>query len=63
MRTLSSNLFHEKDEKIRYYNQVVRYRLHEKDYLGVSKCYHAILHTPSVEAVEEKWIEVNSFWP
>uniref|UniRef100_A0A7S3G839 PSMD12/CSN4-like N-terminal domain-containing protein n=2 Tax=Palpitomonas bilix TaxID=652834 RepID=A0A7S3G839_9EUKA len=49
------------DEKIRYYNQVVRYRLHEKDYLGVSKCYHAILHTPSVEAVEEKWIEALKY--
>mmetsp|Transcript_59813 Transcript_59813/g.174836 ORF Transcript_59813/g.174836 Transcript_59813/m.174836 type:complete len:459 (+) Transcript_59813:92-1468(+) len=43
------------DLKIQYYEYMVRYWLHEKQYLHVCKCYLAIFNTPSVQADESKW--------
>mmetsp|Transcript_62058 Transcript_62058/g.116037 ORF Transcript_62058/g.116037 Transcript_62058/m.116037 type:complete len:459 (+) Transcript_62058:79-1455(+) len=43
------------DLKVRYYEYMVRYWLHEKKFLDVAKCMLAIFNTPSVKADDAKW--------
>lgn len=43
------------DLKIRYYEFMVRYWLHEEKFLDVSKSYHCIFKTASIQADESKW--------
>lgn len=43
------------DLKVQYYEYMVKYWLHEKKFLEVSKAYFAIFHTASVQAEESKW--------
>lgn len=43
------------DLKLKYYEFMVRYWLHEGKYLDVSKSYHHMYKTPSVQADESKW--------
>ncbi|EER06079.1 26s proteasome subunit p55, putative [Perkinsus marinus ATCC 50983] len=45
------------DIKITYYTYLVRYWLHEKNYLEVYKCYRAILNTKKTQEDESKWTE------
>ncbi|CAE7926914.1 Psmd12 [Symbiodinium sp. KB8] len=45
------------DLKIRYYEYMIRYWLHEGKFLDVAKCTLAIFNTPSVKSDESKWIE------
>lgn len=45
------------DLKLQYYDYMVRYWIHEKDYLQVSKCYQLVYNTPIVQADEPKWKE------
>lgn len=43
------------DLKIRYYKLMIRYYTHEKDYLEICKCYHAIFDTPQVQENINAW--------
>jgi len=43
------------DLKVRYYEYMVRYWLHEGKYLEVAKCYHAIFGTKNAQADEALW--------
>jgi len=43
------------DLKIRYYEYMVKYWLHEKKFLDASKAYLSIFNTASVQADESKW--------
>jgi len=43
------------DLKVQYYEYMVRYWLHEKKFLEVSKAYLAIYNTPVTQADESKW--------
>lgn len=43
------------DLKIQYYEYMVKYWLHEKKFLDVSKCYQSIFNTASVQADDAKW--------
>lgn len=43
------------DLKIRYYQYMVKYWLHEQKYLDASKAYQSIFNTPDVQADEGKW--------
>jgi len=43
------------DLKIQYYQYMVKFHLHEKKFLDVSKDYLAIYNTPSVQSDEAKW--------
>lgn len=43
------------DVKIQYYEFMVKYWLHEKKFLEVSKAYQRIFNTPAVQADETKW--------
>jgi 26S proteasome regulatory subunit N5 len=43
------------DLKITYYEYMIKYWLHEKKMLDVSKCYLAIFNTKSTQADEQKW--------
>jgi len=43
------------DLKVQYYEYMVRYWLHEKKHLDVSKCYLAMFHTPNVQEDPAKW--------
>merc|ERR1711972_864252 len=46
------------DLKIQYYEYMVRYWLHEKKMLEVSKCYLAMYNTEATKADESKWTAV-----
>jgi 26S proteasome regulatory subunit N5 len=43
------------DLKIRYYGYMVMYWLHEEKYLEVSKAYHNVYKTASIQADDTKW--------
>merc|ERR1712039_90270 len=43
------------DLKVQYYEYMVRYWLHEKSFLDVSKCYLAMYNTAATQADEAKW--------
>uniref|UniRef100_A0A6V0HYX3 PCI domain-containing protein n=1 Tax=Zooxanthella nutricula TaxID=1333877 RepID=A0A6V0HYX3_9DINO len=43
------------DLKVQYYEYMVRYWLHEKKFLDVSKAYQSIFNTANVQADEAKW--------
>jgi len=43
------------DLKIRYYEFMIKYWLHEEKYLEVAKCYHMIFGTKTVQADETLW--------
>lgn len=45
------------DLKLRYYQFMVEYWLHEGKYLEVCKSYYSIFHTKSIQADVEKWKE------
>lgn len=41
--------------KIQYYSLMIRYHLHEKDYLEVCRSYRAILDTPKIASNPSEW--------
>lgn len=41
--------------KIRYYSLMIKYYLHEKDYLEVCRSYRAILDTPQIASNTSEW--------
>merc|ERR1712113_671405 len=43
------------DLKVQYYEYMVRYWLHEKNFLEVSKAYLAIFNTPMTQKEDSKW--------
>merc|ERR1719343_162037 len=43
------------DLKVRYYEFMIRYWLHEGKYLEVAKCFHAIFSTKNAQADEALW--------
>lgn len=43
------------DLKIKYYEYMIKYWLHEGKTLDVAKCYFSIFKTPTVQADETKW--------
>ena len=45
------------NEKIKFFTLMAEYHRHEKDALELSKDYHAIYLTSTVQAVEEQWAE------
>lgn len=48
------------DVKIRYNEFMIKYWLHEKEFLNVCKCYLAVYSTKTVQEEEAKWMEALS---
>ncbi|KAJ3031163.1 26S proteasome non-ATPase regulatory subunit 12 [Rhizophlyctis rosea] len=60
-RKISTKFFADEanhDLKLRYYELMVRYAVHESQYLNVCKYYREIYNTPSVLKDDAKWTEV-----
>jgi 26S proteasome regulatory subunit N5 len=41
--------------KIKFYELMIRYYIHESDFLAISKAYHSTYNTPVVQADPEQW--------
>lgn len=52
-----------KDLKLKYYDLMIQYALHEREYLNVAKYYHKVWETPSIKEDEnDKGREVCVEW-
>lgn len=45
------------DLKVRYFMLMIRYYLHEKNYLEISKCYHHIFETAKIQEDPNLWVD------
>ena len=50
------------DLKLRYYELMIQYALHDGQYLNVCKYYRSVYDTPSIKADEAKWNEEPGDW-
>ncbi|KAJ3181132.1 26S proteasome non-ATPase regulatory subunit 12 [Gaertneriomyces sp. JEL0708] len=60
-RKINTRFFKEtenQDLKLRYYNLMIQYAVHENQYLQVCKYFRQIFDTPTVQEKEEQWTEV-----
>lgn len=50
------------DLKLKYYDMMIQYALHESSYLDAAKYYHKVWETPSIkEDVDGRGREVSNF--
>ncbi|ORY01231.1 PCI-domain-containing protein [Basidiobolus meristosporus CBS 931.73] len=60
-RKISTKFFNEPEQadlKLRYYDLMIQYALHEGEYLNICKYYRQIYDTESIKKDESKWKEV-----